>query len=145
MDAIVFLETEHLGAKKAMEQISNSPTLKKKQLFLALKMELEMHDKLEETIFYPAVLANPKTKGFPGIDKQAHLAVEQALDKLTIMPADDAAWTHNFDSMRKALLQHVADEETHLFVKIRESLDQAELNAIGDKMKTEKERQLKAV
>jgi len=145
MDAIAMLEKDHKGAKKVLEEIAKSTGAKRKTLFTALKGELEAHDRLEEEVFYPAVQANPKAAGFALQDKQAHVAVEAALAKLASLPVDDLSWTPTFNAMKQQLLKHVADEETNIFVKIRKLLSTTELTALGEKMKTEKERQLHAV
>jgi hemerythrin superfamily protein len=144
MNAIEMLEQDHQGAKKVMEDILISSGTKKKQLFTALMHELEVHDSIEEEIFYPAVLSNPKTASFPAQDVEAHRSVEAALARLAKLSVEDPAWTPSFSAMRSALLKHVDDEEKVFFVKIREVLSAAELDALGVKMKSAKEKHLKA-
>jgi hypothetical protein len=143
MDAIVILEREHAKAKNAMEAVAKSPLGLKKGLFDALKAELELHDNIEEHIFYPAVLAHPKTSGLPQLDKKAHLLVEEALDALEALPVADPKWDPAFKAMQERLLSHVADEEANYFVVIRGALSPAELMDLGDKMNVEKEKHLK--
>ena len=145
MDAIGILEKDHKDAKQVMEEISRSSGEKKKKLFDALKRELEMHDAIEETIFYPSVLANAKTLSLPAQDKKAHKVVEAALAELAKLPVDDPTWNRNFNAMQDKLFKHVADEESIFFVKIREVLSATELVELGEKMKSEKEKQLYAV
>jgi hemerythrin superfamily protein len=144
MDAIELLQKDHQGAKKVMEEILKSTGAKRKELFGALMHELLMHDSIEEEIFYPAVLSNPKTAGLPAQDKEAHQAVEAALAQLAKLPVEDLAWTPSFNAMRTALLKHVDDEEKNFFVKVREVLSATELKILGDKLKNAKDRQLKA-
>src|SRR6185503_17994748 len=143
MDAIEFLETDHKAAKKVIEEIAKSPVEKKKALFSALKLELELHDRIEETIFYPAVLTHPLTSGLPGSDKQAHETVEAALARLAELPVENPDWSPSFSAMQDKLFKHIKDEESDFFVKIRAALSATELNALGDKMKAEKESALK--
>jgi hypothetical protein len=144
MDAIVILEREHAAAKKAMEEVAQSGTDRKEGLFKALKRELELHDGVEEGVFYPAVLSHPKTALLPGLDKKAHLELEAALDALDLLPVGDAKWSGSFKAMQGKLLKHVADEESQFFSAIREALSPAELMQLGSKMELEKIRLRKA-
>ncbi len=144
MDAIAMLEKEHQEAKKVMEEISAAAAPQKQTLFAALKLALEKHDRIEETIFYPAVKANPKASGFGPADQRAHEKVESALEHLSQLSTENPQWTTDFNAMRDTLLKHVADEETNLFVKIRSMLSPMELNQLGEQMLAKKELQLKA-
>ncbi len=143
MNAIEILMKEHVGAKKAMEEVSKSPLEARKKIFSALKHELEAHDRIEEEIFYPAVKAHPKAGGLGTTDKAAHVAVEKALAELDQLKVEDLTWTPKFNAMRKSLLAHVADEEGRLFVAVREVLSPIELNQLGEKMAAEKVKLLK--
>jgi len=145
MDAIGILEKDHQDARKVLEEISGSSGLKKKKLFDALKRELELHNAIEERIFYPAVLANAKTAGLPAQDAKAHKVVEDALEQLAKMPVEDPNWTRDFNAMQDKLLKHVSDEEKIFFVKIREILGATELVELGEKMLTAKDQQLYAI
>ena len=144
MDAIEMLKIEHRGAKGLMEEVLAASGAKRKGLFEKLKGELEAHDRIEEEVFYPAVLAKPKAAGFPAADKKAHKAVEALLDGLLTLPVDDPAWAGRFTTMQTQLLGHVAEEETKFFVAIRGALSPAELEQLGKKMATAKKELVKA-
>ena len=140
MDAIDMLMKDHAGAKKALEAILAMPGgEKKKKSFEALKKELELHDHIEETIFYPTVKAHPRAGDFGGQDKAAHEVVEEALAQLAEMPNDSPEWNKAFASMQESLLRHVRDEESNIFVKIKAALSPAELKDLGKRMQVEKE------
>jgi len=143
MDAIEMLKKEHKGAKGLMEEIINANGAKRKKLFETLKGELEIHDRVEETVFYPAVKNSPNASSFPAVDKLAHETVEAALANLEKQAVDDKSWLESFKAMQKALLAHVADEETRLFVTIRTILSNDELAQLGDRMKAAKEKMVK--
>jgi iron-sulfur cluster repair protein YtfE (RIC family) len=144
MNAIELLVQEHDEAKIGMKEVFRSSGVKKDQLFRELKREIEMHNYLEETIFYPSVLGYPGASSLAAKDKVAHKALEEALVKLTLLPMDDPAWSRNFSAMQARLLMHIADEEGTLFVKIRNLLSIAELETLGQTMKIEKVRARKA-
>lgn len=134
MNAISILEAQHKKAGLAMEAISQATGSHKKELFKALKSELEAHDSLEENIFYPAIQQNIKTADFYSEDSRAHQVVEKALKVLLDMPIEDASWGTSFESMRAILLKHVADEEQNVFPKISKTLTIGELDALGARM-----------
>ncbi len=144
MNAIDFLEKDHSGAKKVMGRISASTGAKKQELFTALKGELELHDKIEEEVFYPAVLSHPnaaglsagRRKGPPGRRSGPGQAGQAAA---SMMPPGPRPST----PCKPSLLAHIADEEGDLFVKIRQAISAADLEALGVKMGAKKESELK--
>jgi hemerythrin superfamily protein len=144
MDAIEQLVKDHADAKKAMDVIEQSWGDKKLELFKALKIDLEIHNGIEEDVFYPAVRLKPSASALGGQDQQAHAAVEQALDRLSQLLIDDPDWIPSFNAMREKLLKHVGDEETVYFQKVREALTSDELHGLGRRMAAERERLHKA-
>lgn len=143
MNAIDMLKEEHQGAKKAMNEVASSSGPARKQLFTALKAELEMHDRIEETVFYPALKSHPQASGLQGADKAAHEAVEKELAKLAMLSVEDASWLPDFKAMQSKLLKHIEDEETNIFVKVKSVLTANELSDLGSKMKASKAEKMK--
>jgi hypothetical protein len=145
MDAIGILQEEHRAAKTAMEKIGMSVPAAKRERFMALKRELEVHDSVEEHIFYAAVSAHPKTAGLALGDKAVHRDLELSLKRLAELPIEDALWMVGFNNMKERLLKHVSDEEKNIFPQVREVMTGPELDALGRKMSQERERLSKAV
>jgi hemerythrin superfamily protein len=135
MDAIELLIKQHQGAKKGMEAVAQSSGAEKKRLFEALRADLLAHDHLEEEVFYPSVQAFPKAATLALKDKEAHATVEKALARLSALSVDDAAWAPLFRSMQERLLKHVAEEEEHFFVRIRQLLSAAQMAELTVRMK----------
>lgn len=140
MDALKLLEQDHQDTKTAVDAVGWSRTPKRKELFLALKRGIDIHESIEKNIFYPAMLADARTKALAGWDKEAHSLVDKSLKELTELSSEDPAWTGAFNALRGHLLKHVIDEEDELYKKVRGALGVEELNAIGHKMTTERER-----
>ena len=143
MNAIDLLMKDHQGAKKAMDELGQASGAKRMEIFKTLKHELEVHDHIEETIFYPGVLAEAGGAGLNKGDKEAHEAVEETLDQLLELPVEDPDWMPTFNAMRTNLLAHVADEEGNLFPRIRKALSAQRLETLGQRMAEEKEARLK--
>lgn len=145
MDAIEMLEKEHAGARKAMEAVAAAPVELRMKLFGELKRELEMHDRIEEEIFYPAAQSFAKTADLPAQDSAAHRQVEDALAILAGFDAKAPQWSIDFSAMQQKLLLHIADEEGRFFPRIREAMSASELGLLGGRMAMERQRQLAAV
>jgi hypothetical protein len=134
MDAIEILMKAHRAAKLAMQAVALSEGPKRRTMFLALKADLLAHDRLEEDVFYPAMASHPKAAGAGLRDKAAHAEVEKALEALTRMAPDDAAWPAAFKAMQERLLAHITDEEQHLFPQARAAFSEAEMTALSIRM-----------
>ena len=140
MNAIDLLEKDHSEARRAMEAIAGARGSARQDLFKAFKHRIEIHDVLEETIFYPALLSHPKTFGYREMDKEAHKVVETALDTLAALAPDAGEWSRSFNAVRGVLMKHMDDEEFKVFIRIREVMSPDELAEIGDRMNRGRDR-----
>lgn len=63
MDALELLKQDHHKVKQLLTQAKETEDKKKqRQLFKEIKAELEIHARIEETIFYPAVAEHEELK-----------------------------------------------------------------------------------
>ena len=65
MDALSLLKEDHDKVKKLLEDLDSTTergVKTREQLFNKIKQELEIHEAIEEEIFYPALKDHPKTK-----------------------------------------------------------------------------------
>lgn len=106
-------------------------------------LELEIHDKLETEIFYPAV--REAAAGDDDIEdllneaEDEHEAVRELIEKLQDMDPDDDARDALFTTLIEQVKHHVEEEESELFPKVKklEGLDLVELGAEMRERKTE--------
>ena len=95
MDALKLLEDDHAKVKKLMEEIE--PTTERgvktrEELFTKLRAELEIHEAIEEEIFYPALKEHPKAKDLVLEAYEEHNVVDTLMGELSSMPFDDERW-----------------------------------------------------
>jgi iron-sulfur cluster repair protein YtfE (RIC family) len=106
-------------------------------------LELEVHDKLETEIFYPAIREAAAGEDDIGdlLDEaeDEHEAVRELIEKLQDMDPDDDARDALFATLIEQVKHHVEEEETELFPKVKklEGLDLEELGAEMKERKTE--------
>lgn len=106
-------------------------------------IELEMHDKLENEIFYPAVseaAADDAIEELLVDAEDAHDTVLELIEALEEMDEDDTVGRHaHFMLVIEQVKQHILDEETALFPKVLkiETLDLEALGAELNERRTE--------
>lgn len=99
--------------------------------------ELEIHDKLETEIFYPAV--RKAAAGDEDIEdmldeaEDEHEAVRELIEKLQDMDPDDDARDALFATLIEQVKHHVEEEETEFFPKVKK-LKGLDLEALGAEM-----------
>ena len=65
MDALQLLTKDHDDVKKMLEELDDTTerAIKtREQTFTKLQLELEVHEAIEEEIFYPVLRDHPKTR-----------------------------------------------------------------------------------
>jgi iron-sulfur cluster repair protein YtfE (RIC family) len=103
-------------------------------------IELEIHDKLETEIFYPAVREAASDDDIQDLLDDAedeHEAVRELIEKLEEMEPDDDARDALFATLIEQVKHHVEEEESELFPKVKK-LEGLDLVALGAEMKERK-------
>src|SRR5882757_4425936 len=94
MDATELLMKDHENVQGLFAQFerASEDAQKKSMLFEKIKDELQMHTKVEEEIFYPAVEELPIDRAKDDIERsiQDHEEVDALLDELQSLSPDDA-------------------------------------------------------
>jgi hemerythrin-like domain-containing protein len=103
--------------------------------------ELEIHDKLETEIFYPAIRAaageDEDIEDLLDDAEDEHEAVRDLIEKLEEMEPDDDARDALFTTLIEQVKHHVEEEETELFPKVKK-LKGLDLEALGAEMRERK-------
>lgn len=135
MDALKLLETQHDEVDALFARIEAADDIATKaELFEELADKLAAHAKIEETQFYPAVLAS-KTRDLIVESTEEHLQIKRVLaDLLELDPEDD-----RFDAKLKVMKEEVThharkEEEGELFPKVKKLLSSDMLEALGAEM-----------
>ena len=134
MNALQLLTEQHEEVDNLIERIESADSEGKAALFQELADKLAAHAKIEEKLFYPAVMAK-QTEEILLESVEEHLSIKRVLaDMLELDPSED-----QFDaklSVMKEQLEHHAheEEEKELFPKVRKLLDAEELEGLGGEM-----------
>jgi iron-sulfur cluster repair protein YtfE (RIC family) len=136
MDAITMLEADHKKVKglfREYEKAGERAHATKQELYDTIRLELEVHSKLELEIFYPAVERDQGDAVAEAIEE--HRVIERLLGELgAIQPSDE-----QFDAKMSVLMESVEhhaeeEEEKKMFPKAKRDLGADALNEVGERM-----------
>lgn len=109
------IRMDHTHVLATFHQYEMDSSAKTKQsLVESACLALDIHAKLEEEIFYPAMQA--VTTGNTVLEKSVpeHDQMRQLIARLRAMQPTDTEYDQTFMSLMKIVMHHVADEETVL-------------------------------
>jgi hemerythrin superfamily protein len=140
-DVIAELTADHREVEELFARIEDLPSgsSRRKQYADQVTMELVRHSVAEEMYLYPAV-----RKHLPGGGELAdrelgdHALAERTMKDLESCEADDPQFDMLIAKLMSEVRNHVTDEETKLFPRLREACSAEMLNDLGDKVRQAK-------
>jgi len=145
MDALELLKTDHKNVKALFKKAeATGNTKQQKQLFEQIKMELETHAHIEETVFYPAIAKNEELKDMVLESLEEHKQVKTLLREMENLTSD----SEKFEPKLKVLMENVEhhaveEEEGEMFPKIRKLMNAAALEQLGQELEAVKPRDVR--
>lgn len=131
------LKSDHDEIRELMSQLdaqSDEKSSDKETVFTVLSQKLQLHEALEEDIFYPAMKQHPKTKELALEGYDEHEELDEVMLAIRGLDFMDAGWPQKVHSMREKLEHHIQEEEEELFKHAREVFSDEELNELGSRM-----------
>ena len=148
MNAFTLLKQDHETVADLLEKIDKTTErgLKTREdLFTKLKSELDVHAKIEETIFYPALENEDETRDITLEAFEEHRLVKQLLGELESMPKDSEEWTAKFTVLKENIEHHVEEEEGEMFENARKVLSKEDQETLGTRMEQAKKEEKAAM
>lgn len=140
MNAIDLLKEDHDKVDKLFQKVKATKDEDHHDLFEQIKHELEVHTHIEETIFYPRLIADgdeelqKKTK--EGI--QEHHQAKIFLRELSNLTEDSEKFEPKLKVLMEDIGHHVQEEEGEMFPMVREQFDEYTLQMLGNDLEKEK-------
>jgi hemerythrin superfamily protein len=136
MKATDLLKKQHREVKALFKKVENTEDSRgRKQLLEQITQALEMHTRLEEEIFYPAVrgLETRKAEEMVAEAFEEHHVVKLVLKDLPSVDPQDERFEAKMTVLSE-LVEHHADEEEEEMFKTAQRLGDDELKALGEQM-----------
>ena len=145
MNAFQLLKQDHQTVSGIFQQLEPTTERAEKtrtELFAKLKTELDIHARIEETIFYPAIKQAAETREIVLEGFEEHHVIKMLLGELESMPVDTEEWAAKLKVLQENVEHHVEEEEGEMFQKARQVLSEDDINRLGTRME-EMKQQLK--
>ena len=149
MNAFQLLKEDHKKVSGLFEQIEPTTERAEKsrtELFAKLKEELDIHARIEETIFYPSIKRAAETRDIVLEGFEEHHVIKMLLKELEAIPVDTEQWTAKFKVLQENVEHHVEEEEGEMFQKARDVLSEEQINQLGvqlEEMKKQLQQQIR--
>jgi hemerythrin-like domain-containing protein len=147
MDALQLLKTDHDKIKKMMQELdaTTERALKTREEGSAkLRRELEVHEAIEEEIFYPALKEHPKAREIVLEGYEEHNVVDLMMAEIEGVSYDDETWGAKFTVMMENVEHHIDEEEHEMFDQARQVFGTDELEELGERMAERRDELLSA-
>ncbi|MDP9328809.1 MAG: hemerythrin domain-containing protein [Actinomycetota bacterium] len=145
MDAVQLLKEDHAKVKKILEDLDSTTergVKTREELFTKVKRELEVHESIEEEIFYPALKEHPKARDIVLEGYEEHHVVDMVMAEIVDLPYDDETWGAKCTVMKENVEHHIEEEEGEMFKQARQVFSNEELEDLGVRMQARKEQLL---
>jgi hemerythrin-like domain-containing protein len=142
MDAVQLLKEDHDKVKKILEDLDSTTergVKTREELFTKIKRELEVHESIEEEIFYPALKEHPKAKDLVLEAYEEHHVVDMVMAEIADVPFDDEKWGAKCTVMKENVEHHIEEEEGEMFKQALQVFSKEELEELGVRMQARKE------
>ena len=134
MGVYQILLKDHLTIERTFLEINGSnigEVGRREQLFRTLQSELEAHEILEETVFYPEIDKYPDARDLIGVAFDEHAEFDAILQETSELPADKPEWLERITELKDLVQQHIDIEENKMFPAARKLLDNRRAEELG--------------
>jgi hypothetical protein len=123
-NALDVLREMHVAAKSAFQDIEGAAPDKRSPLWAKLKLELKLHEQIEERFIYKPMSEdiNAPIGALAGWDAQHEAQVSEAesmMNRIDEMEASQPAWLDAVKQLKSTLEQHIEQEETKIRPEIQ--------------------------
>ncbi len=141
MNALDILKKDHDKVKELFAEYDtlSGDGAKKNEVAQTVLRELELHSRVEEDIFYPALRARSGKEGKELVKHSVseHHEIDDLVSELRDTDPSDPDFDDKFQELMEDVEEHIEEEETEMFPKAQ--ILGKELDTIGKQIMEEKE------
>jgi hemerythrin superfamily protein len=145
MDALQLLKSDHDTVRKLFQQWQEAHEAgdegQQASLTATIIDELQLHTSIEEQVFYPAVRqVDEEVEALVLEGLEEHHVADRLIEELQGLATKEEAYTPKMQVLIENIEHHAEEEESELFPKLREYMDQEQLEQLGAELEQAKHR-----
>jgi len=138
MDATTLLRKDHEAVRQLFRDFASAgnDADARRNLYRHIRQELQTHSRVEEHVFYPAVMrlrAEPAREAVRDALEDHHV-VDGLLAELDQLEPEDVQYGEKMRTLQQSVERHIASEEDALFTQARIHLTDERLERLGQDM-----------
>ena len=138
MDATMLLKRDHETFRELFRAFDEAATDAdaRRSIFRHIRQELQTHSRVEEHVFYPAVMrlrAEPAREAVRDALEEHHI-VDGLLAELDQLDPEDVRYGEKMRTLQQSVERHITSEEDALFAQARIHLTDERLERLGRDM-----------
>jgi hypothetical protein len=143
MDALAVLREMHVEAKSTFEQIERASPEQRGALWAKLRPELKAHEQVEELFVYDPVVRDldGQDSVLSAWEQEHHHQVDEMealMSELGRLEPRDEQWMEKFRALRQMMDNHIRQEETEIWPRIRSVWGPDKLEQVGGQVQAAK-------
>ncbi len=140
MNAIELLKEDHKVVDALFQKVEATEESEHPALFEKIMAELEVHTHIEETIFYPKLIADGDKELVDLVKEgiEEHHQVKMFLREIPSLVDESDKFEPKLTVLIEDVEHHVMEEEGEMFKMVEEQFDAAVLEELGTEMEAEK-------
>jgi hemerythrin superfamily protein len=143
MDATTLLRNDHQAVDRLFQQLADTGASRvddRRLIFRLIKSEIQAHSRVEEEVFYPAVmrLRSSQARETVRAALEEHQALDGQIAEIDQLEPDDSEFLPRIAALKQSVDRHVLGEEGALFAEARIHLTDERLEALGREMEARK-------
>ena len=141
MNAVDLLKNDHAKVRKLFQEYQSATNNSERgATAMQALLEIEVHSKLEEEVFYPAVRARGDQQLQQTVQEgyDEHAVVDNLVNQLKTMDPSDPSFEPRFQELMRNVEHHVQEEESEMLPNAQQKLGE-EGDRLGDEMAQRKE------
>ena len=140
MNAIELLKADHEVVDALFQKVKASEEDEHPALFEQIKAELDVHAHIEETVFYPRLIAEGDTELADLVKEgvEEHHQVKIFLREISSLADESEKFEPKLMVLMENVEHHVMEEEGEMFQMVEDQFDPEVLEELGVEMEEEK-------
>jgi len=142
MTPVELLKQDHAKVKQLFMQFEAAQGEAKEDIFKQIFKELQVHTKVEEEIFYPAVKKFDSEVANEAVEE--HNIVDYILGAMKKLSPSDEAYDAKFTTLKENVEHHIEEEEGEMLPEAEKKIPAGQMAELGQAMIQRKEKLMAA-